>query len=519
MSHTLAVDLGTGSCRALVFDLDGRPIATSQREWSHPPIPGVPGSQSFDTARNWPLIAACIREAIEQSGLQAADIKGVSATSMREGMVLYDAAGAEIWACPNVDSRASSEADELVRSGTAARIYGVAGDWVSITSPARFLWIRDHEPEIFRAIAHMGMLSDWVLYRLTGRFVTDPSAGSSSNLFDLASRTWSSEVLGWIGLPASIVPEVLEPGSIVGGVSPAAAAETGLAAGTPVVVGGADTQLGLVGIGGGSPGRLALLGGSFWQLTVVSDRPLIDPQARLRTLCHAVPGQWMTEGIGFYCGIVMRWFRDAFCDPERAEAVRRGIDPYAVMEELAAGVPAGANGLVAIFSNVMNAKRWVQASPSFIQFDVDNPASTGRAACIRAIEEQAAFATRGHLKIIEELTGTTYDEVIFTGGASRGRLWPQIVADVTGLRVRVASVTESTALGAAIFAGLGAGLYRDLPEALARIVRLEDPIEPVGANVELYAGLFDRWSAIYQRVLELSESGLARPMWWPAGAI
>ncbi len=518
MSHTLAIDLGTGSCRALVFDLAGRPIATSQREWSHPPIPGVPGSQSFDTGRNWPLIAACVREAIAASGLRPADIKAVSATSMREGMVLYDAEGREIWACPNVDSRASSEADELVRAGIAARIYGIAGDWVSITSPARFWWIRDHEPEIFKSIAHMGMLSDWVLYRLTGRFVTDPSAGSSSNLFDLAERTWSADVLHWLGLPASIMPEVLEPGSVVGGVSSAAADDTGLAAGTPVIVGGADTQLGLVGLGMGSPGRLALLGGSFWQLTIVTDRPLIDPEARLRTLCHAVPGQWMTEGIGFYCGIAMRWFRDAFCDAEQTEAARRGIDPYTVMEELAATTPAGANGLVAIFSNVMNAKRWVQASPSFVQFDVDNPAATGRAACIRAIEEQAAYATRGHLRIIEELTGTTYDEVIFSGGASRGRLWPQIVADVTGLRVRVAAVTESTALGAAIFAGLGAGLYRDLPEALAGIVRLNDPIEPNPENVAAYAGLFERWSSIYEHMLDLSESGLARPMWWPAGA-
>ena len=94
--------------------------------------------------------------------------------------------------------------------------------------------------------------------------------------------------------------------------------------------------LGLVGIGLAAPGQLALLGGSFWQLTVTTDRPLIDPQARVRTLCHAVPGQWMTEGIGFYCGIVMRWFRDAFCEVERAEAARRGIDAYAVMEELAA---------------------------------------------------------------------------------------------------------------------------------------------------------------------------------------
>ena len=519
MSHTIAVDLGTGSCRALVFDLDGKPIATSQREWSHPAIPGVPGSQSFDTARNWVLIAACIREAVQLSGLQAGDIRAISATSMREGMVLYDAAGQEIWACPNVDSRAASEADELVRSGLARRIYDVAGDWVSITAPARLLWIRDHEPETFRSIAHMGMLSDWVLYRLTGRFVTDPSVGSSSNLFDLAKRTWSGDVLGWIGVAPSIMPEVLEPGSVVGGLSATAAADTGLTAGTPVVVGGADTQLALVGIGAAGPGALALIGGSFWQLAVVTDRPLIDPEARIRTLCHAIPGLWMTEGIGFYCGIVMRWFRDAFCDAEQVEAARRGIDPYTVMEELGAGSPVGANGLVAIFSNVMNAKRWVQASPTFVQFDVDDPKATGRGACIRAIEEQAAYATRGHLRIIEELTGGTYDEVIFSGGASRGHLWPQIVADVTGLRVRVAAVTESTALGAAIFAGLGAGLYGDLPEALDRIVRLEDPIEPNAANAARYDELFERWSAIYPRILELSEAGLTRPMWWPAGAL
>ena len=124
MSHTLAIDLGTGSCRALVFDLDGRPLATSQREWSHPPIPGVPGSQSFDTARNWPLIAACVREAIAASGLQPADIKAVSATSMREGMVLYDAEGREIWACPNVDSRWAQEAAELIQEGAAENAPG-----------------------------------------------------------------------------------------------------------------------------------------------------------------------------------------------------------------------------------------------------------------------------------------------------------------------------------------------------------------------------------------------------------
>jgi autoinducer 2 (AI-2) kinase len=518
MAHLLAIDLGTGSCRAVIFATDGRQVAIGQREWSHAALPGYPGSQVFDTARNWRLICDCVREALASGGLTASEIGAVSATSMREGMVLYDAAGHEIWACPNVDSRAVDEAAELVSSGQARRIFEIGGDWVPITSPARFRWIRNHQPEVFAAIAHVGMLSDWVLFRLTGRYVTDPSAGSSSDLFDLRARSWSPEILEMVGLPSSIMPEVLDPGHVVGTLHDRAAEETGLAAGTPVVVGGADTQLGLVGIGVVGGERLTLVGGSFWQLTVVTDTPLIDPQARVRSLCHAVPGHWMTEGIGFYCGIALRWFRDAFCEQESAEAARRGVDPYVVMEEAAAGVPPGSNGVTAIFSNVMNVKRWVQASPSFLQFDVDQPAASNRAACIRALEEQAAYASRGHLAIIRELTGRSYDEVVLTGGAAKGTLWPQIVADVLGLAVRLPAVKESTALGAAIYAGIGSGAYANLDEAIAQLVRFERSVEPNAAAAEAYDAHFARWSELYGRMLDLSEAGLLRPMWWPAGA-
>jgi autoinducer 2 (AI-2) kinase len=518
MQHLLAIDLGTGSCRAIVFDDGGRQVGVGQREWTHPPVPGVPGSQSFDTSRNWRLIGDCVREALATAGIAPAAIAAVSSTSMREGMVLYDGAGREIWACPNVDSRSAAQATELIASGAARRIYEHGGDWVSITSPARFLWIREHEPEIFAAIAHMGMLSDWVLYRLTGRFVTDPSSGSSSNLFSLADRTWSPDSLGVIGLSPAVMPEVVEPGTVIGAVTDQAASETGLAAGTPVVAGGADTQLGLVGIGVTRPDRVTLVGGSFWQMTVVSDRPLIDPEARLRTLCHAVPGQWMTEGIGFYSGIAMRWYRDAFCELETAEAGRRGVDPYVVMEEAAASVPAGSNGLLAVFSNVMDAKRWVQAAPSFLGFNVDDAAGSGRIAGIRALEEQAAYAARGHLGIIESLIGRMIPEVVFTGGAAKGRLWPQIVADVLGRPVKVPAVVESTALGAAMYAGIGAGVYRNLDEVVERVVRFDRTVNPDPGHRAAYDDAFARWTAVYRGVLQLSETGLLRPMWWPAGA-
>jgi autoinducer 2 (AI-2) kinase len=362
------------------------------------------------------------------------------------------------------------------------------------------------------------MLSDWLLYRLTGRFVTDPSAGSSSNLFDLRTRTWSPESLAEIDLSPSVVPEVLEPGTVVGPVSSIAADETGLAAGTPVVVGGADTQLGLVGIGVVRPDQVALVGGSFWQLTVVSHRPLIDDQARLRTLCHAISDQWMTEGIGFYCGILMRWFRDAFCDREAAEAARTGHDPYVLMEEAAARVPAGSNGLLAVFSNVMDAKRWVQAPPSFVGFDVGDPARTGRAAAIRAIEEQAAFGARAHLAIISELTGRSFDEIVFTGGCAKGALWRRIVADVLGVAVRVPEAKESTALGAALLAGVGVGMYESIEDVAERAVAFEPVIEPDPANRDIYDQAFGRWREVYPEVLGLAERGLAQPMWWPAGA-
>ena len=513
----LAIDAGTGSCRAVLFDSDGSQIAIGQREYMHPELVGSPGSQVFDTEANWRLICECVREALASSEGSSERVCAVSATSMREGMVLYDARGREIWACPNVDSRAGDEAAELVRSGAAEEIYELAGDWVSITAPARFRWIARHEPEVFATIAHVGMLGDWVLTKLSGSFATDPSLGSSSGMFDLAARDWSDRVLELCGLDRSVFPHVVDCGAVVGTLDERAAAETGLTVGTPVVAGGADTQLALLGNGVTQPGRFTVVGGSFWQHTVVLDEPLIDPQKRLRTLCHTEPGRWMMEGIGFYCGIVMRWFRDAFCQTDQAKAAREGIDVYTLLERNAASVPPGSNGIFGIFSNVMQASNWVHASPGFLGFDVANPQRSGLTECFRAIEESAGYVSRGHFQIIEELTATPVTEAVLTGGAAKGTLWPQILADTLGVPVRIPVVKESTALGAAIYAGVGAGLYPDAPSTATKLVRFERSFEPQPDAVAIYDDLFERWRELYRRSLELSEAGLVRPLWRAAG--
>ena len=417
--HLLAIDVGTGSCRAVLFTPEGRQAGIGQRGVQ--PSAGTGRSRLSGLRHEGELVP---HRRVRAGGArlrlgQSRPVRAVSATSMREGMVLYDAGGEEIWACPNVDSRAGEEAAELVASGEAEQIYDRAGDWVSITAPARFRWIARHDPDVFARIAHVGMLGDWVLEKLSGHFVTDPSLGSSSGMFDLARRDWSDTVLGICGLERGTLPPVAEAGTVIGAVTAVAAEETGLAQGTPVVVGGADTQLGLLGIGVTRPGRFTIVGGSFWQHTCCSTAPPSTPRRGSRTLCHATPGLWMMEGIGFYCGIVMRWFRDAFCELEQAEAAALGVDTYSIMEHKASAVPPGSHGVVGLFSNVMQASRWVHTTPGFLGFDVDNPQQAGRAECFRSIEESAAYVSLAHLRIIEDVTGRPVDEAILTGGAPR----------------------------------------------------------------------------------------------------
>jgi autoinducer 2 (AI-2) kinase len=475
----------------------------------------VPGGQDFDVDVNWALIAECIREVLAKGEVSSSDVSGVAATSMREGIVLFGENGRELWACPNVDSRATTEADELVESGAADDIYRISGDWVSITAPARLRWIARHRPGLLEQTKSLGLLSDWIAFKLCGVHTTEPSCGSSTGMFDLRYRTWSDAIVRATGLDPAVLPPVVESGTVIGGVTRAAAEATGLGEGTSIVAGGADTQLALAGVGL-KPGQLAIVGGTFWQTAILTEEPVIDPEARLRTLCHVRSGQWMLEGIGFYCGMSMRWLRDALCSAEVAEAQRRGVDPYVVMEERAASSPPGANGVIAIMSNVMNARRWVHASPSYVQLDLNNPAGTGIGAFVRATEEAAAYAARAHRDIIGELCGDVSGEVVFTGGASAGGLWPQIMADVLGQVVQVPVITESTSLGAAMCAGVGTGLYDSFDGPLILTTRARR-YEPDPHAAAAYDDKYARWGVIYQRMLEISEDGVLTPLWRGAG--
>lgn len=516
--YLMAIDAGTGSVRAVLFDTAGRQIGCVQEEWSHREDPRYPGSMDFDWVRNWALASGCIRGVLRQTGIDPRRIAGISTTCMREGIVLYDAGGREIWACANVDARSDDEVAQLVGMNPELEkeIYMESGQAYALGALPRLLWVKNKMPEIYGKIHRVGMFNDWLIYKLTGVLAVEPSNASTTGIFDLQKRDWDPSIAGRCGLRTDIFPPVRECGSLIAAVGARGAADTGLAEGTPVIVGGGDAQLGCVGVGVVEPGQAAVFGGSFWQYELNTADGKTDPEGRVRVNCHAVPGIWQYEALAFKPGLVMRWFRDGFCQMEKKQAEATGNDPYYLMDQEAAKIPAGCYGMMCAFSDVMNFVSWKHASPTFTNFGLD-PEKYNRYTFYRAIMENTAMVTLGHLKLVRESTGNLPREIVFAGGAAKSPVWCQIVSDVLGLPVKVPVVKEATALGAAILAGYGAGVYGSISETAKKLVAWDKTYRPNMENHKIYQEMYEPWRRVYAVQLALCDQKLTRNMWSAPG--
>ncbi|CAA6819164.1 MAG: Autoinducer 2 (AI-2) kinase LsrK (EC [uncultured Sulfurovum sp.] len=516
MQYLMAIDAGTGSVRAVVFDTDGNQISVAQEEWIHLEVEGVPSSMTFDTAKNWDIAVRCIKESIKLSGIREEEIVAVSATSMREGIVLYDAEGKELWAVANVDARAANEVKYLKENfdGIEEEFYKLSGQTFALGALPRIMWLKNNEPELYEQVASISMIGDWILAKLSGVIATDPSNGGTTGIFSLEERNWVAEMATKVGIKDDIFPAVLEVGTVMGNVNNET---SGLSPHTKVVMGGGDVQLGAAGLGVTKEGQVAILGGSFWQQVVNIKSEVIPPKDMgIRVNPHVVAGLSQAEGITFFSGLVMRWFRDAFCEMEKLEAKKRGIDTYAVLEEKAKKVPVGSHGILPIFSDAMKYGKWYHASPSFLNLSID-PEVCNRASMFRSLQENACIVSAINLKNIQKFTGIEIDEIVFAGGASKGELWCQILADVTGCKVKVPEVTEATALGAAMAAGVGVEVYDSLVEASERLVIWDREYTPNMENHETYQDIAQKWEEVYVEQLGLVDRGLTQSMWMAPG--
>lgn len=516
--YLMAIDGGTGSIRAVIFDTEGNQVSSFQREWSHKEDPRYTGSMDFDWSHNWALAKECIDGAIDSAGIDGKEIIALSTTSMREGIVLYDENRNEIWACANVDSRSSMEASEMVKEHPHLEkdIYMLSGQTSALDAVPRLLWVKENLPDIYEKTRYINMFNDWLILRLTGVMTSEPSNSCTTGIFNIKTRKWEPGILRECGLKEDILPPIAESGTVIGNVSEKCAQETKLSTHTLVVAGGGDAQLGGIGTSVVSDGQVGVFGGSFWQVEYTTSKVNIPEEMRIRVNCHAVPDMWQYEAIAFNPGLVLRWFRDAFLDYEKMIAKEKKIDVYDLMNAEAEKVPAGSHGLYAVFSNIMDYKAWRHSAPTFTNFGLD-PLKFSKYTFYRSILENAAMVTRGHLDLIRETTGDLPDEVIFSNGASKSDLWCQILSDVLGLKVRVPLVKEATALGAAICAAAGAGLYPDISSAAAAYVKWDKEYHPDPKQHELYTNLYENWKKINDRQLKQADEGLTTHMWKAPG--
>ena len=519
MSYLMAIDAGTGSIRSVIFDTKGNQIAVSQKEWTHLEEDGVPNSMSFDFEKNWTLTCEVIKDSIKKADIDAEEILALSATSMREGIVLYDKDGNELWGVANVDARAVEEVKFFkgLDEGIEEEFYNLSGQTFALGALPRILWLKNNRPEVYEQVASISMIGDWVLAKLSGIIATDPSNAGTTGIFNLKKRDWQKDMATKLGIKDDIFVPCYEVGTIIANVSEVASKQTTLSINTKVVTGGGDVQLGSAGLGVVKENQVAILGGSFWQQVVnIPSDVKVPEDMSIRVNPHVIAGLNQAEGITFFSGLVMRWFRDAFCDLEKLEAKDMGKDPYELLEQKAASVPVGSYGILPIFSDSMKYGKWYHAAPSFLNLGLDE-SKYNRASMFKSLQENAAIVSAINLENIQKFSSVDFDEVVFAGGASKGELWSQTLADVLGKKVKIPKVREATALGAAMSAGVGAGIYASLLDAANTLVEWEKTYEPNMENYEIYQDIKNRWISAYEQQLKLVDKNITNSMWKAPG--
>lgn len=477
----LSIDVGTGSARAALVDGSGRILAIAARE--HEQIVPQFGWSEQRPADWWAGVVQSVRTVLDQVEGARGRIAAVCACGQMHGTVLVDDSGAltrdtvPLWNDKRtLDLVAAFERDHAPESYLAESGNPPTPAWPGF----KLAWIRDHDPQAYRRAAAVMMPKDYVNFRLTGEIAMEATEGSCSFLMNPATRDWSPAMIALIGLDAAKLPRLRSPLEILGGVTAAAAAETGLLEGTPVLVGGADYPMALLGSGACRPGLVSDVTGTSSIITLITEAPLLDPE-----ICNVatIEGGWGPFVLLESGGDAMRWARRAF---------HEGALGYPEIVAKAAEAAPGAGGL--LFLPYLAGERLGAHRNARAQF-FGLGAGHGLAELHRAVLEGVAFAVTRHIRMMEAVSGRPLDRLIASGGGAKTELWLKIKASATGLPILVPEEAECGVVGCAAMVATATGRFATVQEAAAAFVRTGAEIAPDPAWAERYARMqpvFDR---------------------------
>ncbi len=492
--YLLGIDLGTSGTKTVLFSQDGQAVSSATVEY--PMSQPQNGWAEQNPADWWNAAVATIQTVIQKSGINAEDIAGLGISGQMHGLVMLDEKGevlrpSIIWC----DQRTAAECEQITELVGAERLIEItANPALTGFTASKIMWVKNHEPEIFDKCRHILLPKDYVRYMLTGDFATEVSDASGMQLLDVPNRCWSEEVCQKLGIDMSMLAKVYESAEVTGHISADACKLTGLTEKTLVVGGAGDNAAAAVGTGVVADGRAFTTIGTSGVVFAHTDKLSIDPKGRVHTFCCAVPGAWHVMGVTQAAGLSLKWFRDTFCQAEMETAKSLDVDPYVLMNQEIEKSPMGANRLFYMPYLMGERTPHLDADCRGVFFGLS--AMHQKRDMMRAVMEGVSYSLRECLDVLSEM-GVSPAQMLACGGGGRSSVWRQMLADVFDCPVCVSGASEGPALGVAILAGVGAGIYPSVQEACDQMIHVASTQAPIEENVTYYQKAHEVYDSLY----------------------
>jgi xylulokinase len=497
MRYLLGLDIGTSGTKTALFDEYGNTIKTAT--YGYELFQPKAGWAEQEPDAWWEACVNGIKTVIEKSKVSPKDIKGIGLSGQMHGLVLVDKdykviRNSIIWC----DQRTEKECNYMTEVIGKEKLIKITGN-PALTgfTLSKLLWVRNNEPLNYKKIYKILLPKDYIRLKLTNVFATEVSDASGMQMLDINTRNWSEEILEKLNIDKNILAEVYESVVVSGHVTEEASRLTNLAVGTPVVGGAGDQAAGAVGNGIVNEGIISVSMGTSGVVFAATDTPRFDKEGRVHTLCHAVPNKWHVMGVTQGAGLSLNWFKRTFCKSEVMESEASKVNIYDLLTEKASNSKPGSNGI--IYLPYLMGERTPHIDPNVKGAFLGVSLINNHDDFIRSVLEGVSFSLKNCLDLLQHMN-ISIDEIRVSGGGAESKVWRQITADIFGYSLNTVKASEGGALGVAILAGVGAGIYTSVEDACSKIIKGNDKIEPDLSLKETYKEVYEKYNSAYPKI-------------------